>query len=173
MSAVTSSIRFPTYSHSSLGNIISSTVPIRACPYLITGYTPFTSDTVEKAKISRKTTVYDVLRRLLQPSTIMASLSLSRQSCFISAFSLLRGQVDPSEVLILNVRLSNRLDSQELNTNPRGETNEFCPLGTFRIPGHCFSAKFIIIKCFRPYNRQSYSYGIGIRFFKIQNLFVR
>ena len=98
MAASTAAIRFPSYTFSDFSSLISAVVPVRQCHYIMTGYTPFTSDNVDKAKTLRKTTVHDIMRRLLQSKNIMASMSTSRQSCFISAFNLLRGQVDASEV---------------------------------------------------------------------------
>lgn len=102
MAASTASIRFPSYTHSDFTSIVASVAPIQKCHYLVAGYTPFTTDTVDKAKILRKTTVFDIMRRLLQPKNIMASFVPTRQSCFISAFNLLRGQVDTSEVNFSN-----------------------------------------------------------------------
>lgn len=123
MAASTASIRFPAYTHSNFSSIVASVVPVRQCHYLLTGYTPFTSDNVERAKLLKKTTVHDVMRRLLQSKNIMASLSPSRQSCFISAFNLIRGTVDPAEVLkyFFSAKFSDNLDSQKSHEGPRKE----------------------------------------------------
>lgn len=131
MAASTATIRFPGYTHPDFTSIVSSVAPIRNCHYLVAGYTPFTTDTVEKAKILRKTTVFDIMRRLLQPKNIMASFTPSRQSCFISAFNLLRGQIDPSEVYTESFHLFlNVLDPQKSFKAPRKEISQLYSLGT-------------------------------------------
>lgn len=98
MAASTASLRFPSYTHSDFSSIITGLTPVRRCHYLLSGYTPFSGSNVEKAKGIRKTTVHDIMRRLFQPKNIMASIAPSRQSCFLAAFNLLRGNIDLSEV---------------------------------------------------------------------------
>lgn len=64
----------------------------------MTSYTPFTSDNVEQAKTVRKTTVLDVMRRLLQPKNRMVSTTPSKNSCYISILNIIQGEADPTEV---------------------------------------------------------------------------
>lgn len=64
----------------------------------MTSYTPFTSDQIEKAKSIRKTTVLDVMRRLLQPKNRMVSAPTSKNSCYISLLNIIQGDVDPTDV---------------------------------------------------------------------------
>ncbi len=110
---------------------MSALTPLPANRYILTGYTPFTTDNVDKAKIMRKTTIHDVMRRLLQSKNIMASISTSRQSCYISAFNLLRGPIDPIEVLLKFVfLLLFCLDSQEFDANSGEEARSIHSLGT-------------------------------------------
>ena len=45
----------------------------------------------------RKTTVLDVMRRLLQPKNIMVSTS-TKKGCYISILNIIQGDVDPSHV---------------------------------------------------------------------------
>ena len=46
-----------------------------------------------------KTTVLDVMRRLLQPKNRMISMSgASKSSCYISALNIIQGDVDPRDV---------------------------------------------------------------------------
>ena len=64
----------------------------------MTSYTPFTGDSVEQAKTVRKTTVLDVMRRLLQPKNRMVSTTPSKASCYISILNIIAGEADPTEV---------------------------------------------------------------------------
>ena len=49
----------------------------------------------------RKTTVLDVMRRLLQPKNMMVSMPVQRQieHCYISILNIIQGEVDPTQVL--------------------------------------------------------------------------
>lgn len=73
MSASTTTLRYPGYMHNDLVSILASLIPTPRCHFLMTAYTPFTGDQVEQAKTVRKTTVLDVMRRLLQPKNRMVS----------------------------------------------------------------------------------------------------
>jgi len=87
----------------------------------MTGYTPLTIDrqvsvvslpqhecygsgltfsiTLGQSQVSsvRKTTVLDVMRRLLQTKNIMVSAS-TRKGCYISILNIIQGEVDPTQV---------------------------------------------------------------------------
>jgi tubulin gamma len=64
----------------------------------MTSYTPFTNDQVENAKNVRKTTVLDVMRRLLQNKNRMVSTTPSKKSCYISILNIIQGEADPTDV---------------------------------------------------------------------------
>lgn len=99
MSASTTTLRYPGYMHNDLVGIIASLVPTPRCHFLMTAYTPFTSDDVSQAKTVRKTTVLDVMRRLLQPKNRMVSVSPSKSSCYISILNIIQGtNLDPTDV---------------------------------------------------------------------------
>ena len=53
---------------------------------------------MEQAKTVRKTTVLDVMRRLLQPKNRMVSATPSKTSCYISILNIIQGEADPTEV---------------------------------------------------------------------------
>ncbi|KAK3718479.1 gamma-tubulin [Vermiconidia calcicola] len=78
MSASTTTLRYPGYMHNDLVGIVASLIPTPRCHFLQTSYTPFTGDNIEAAKTVRKTTVLDVMRRLLQPKNQMVHKSLLR-----------------------------------------------------------------------------------------------
>ncbi|KAI9678048.1 MAG: gamma-tubulin [Caeruleum heppii] len=98
MSASTTTLRYPGYMHNDLVGIVASLIPTPRCHFLMTSYTPFTGDNVEQAKTVRKTTVLDVMRRLLQPKNRMVSTNPSKKSCYISILNIIQGEADPNDV---------------------------------------------------------------------------
>lgn len=106
MSASTTTLRYPGYMHNDLVSIIATLIPIPRAHFLITSYTPFTGDQVEQAKTIRKTTVLDVMRRLLQPKNRMVSITPSKSSCYIGILNIIQGEADQTDVQksILRIR---------------------------------------------------------------------
>lgn len=98
MSASTTTLRYPGYMHNDLVGITASLIPTPRSHFLITSYTPFTGDNLEQAKTVRKTTVLDVMRRLLQPKNRMVSITPSKSSCYISILNIIQGEADPTDV---------------------------------------------------------------------------
>mmetsp|Transcript_43172 Transcript_43172/g.70169 ORF Transcript_43172/g.70169 Transcript_43172/m.70169 type:complete len:452 (+) Transcript_43172:58-1413(+) len=95
MATSTATLRYPGYMNNDLIGLVASLIPTPRCHFLMTGYTPLT---VEKQKSSvRKTTVLDVMRRLLQTKNIMVSAS-TRKGCYISILNIIQGEVDPTQV---------------------------------------------------------------------------
>ncbi|KAL4995102.1 tubulin-domain-containing protein [Aspergillus recurvatus] len=76
----------------------ASLIPTPRSHFLVTSYTPFTGDNIEQAKTVRKTTVLDVMRRLLQPKNRMVSINPSKSSCYISILNIIQGEADPTDV---------------------------------------------------------------------------
>ncbi len=62
-------------------------------------YTPLTTDSDHAANV-RKTTVLDVMRRLLQPKNMMVSTSIDKNfvHCYISILNIIQGEIDPTQV---------------------------------------------------------------------------
>ncbi|CED82269.1 gamma tubulin [Phaffia rhodozyma] len=98
MSASTMTLRYPGYMNNDLVGLIGSLVPTPRCHFLMTSYTPFTNDNIAKAKPIRKTTVLDVMLRLLQPKNRMVSTTPTRTSCYIASLAIIQGDVDPTDV---------------------------------------------------------------------------
>ncbi|KAA8907540.1 Tubulin/FtsZ, GTPase domain-containing protein [Sphaerosporella brunnea] len=98
MSASTTTLRYPGYMHNDLAGIIASLIPTPRCHFLMTSYTPFTSDSIEAGKTVRKTTVLDVMRRLLQPKNRMVLTNTTKNSCYISILNIIQGEADPTDV---------------------------------------------------------------------------
>jgi tubulin gamma len=98
MSASTTTLRYPGYMHNDLVGIVASLIPTPRCHFLMTSYTPFSGENVEQAKTVRKTTVLDVMRRLLQPKNRMVSTTPTKKSCYMSILNIIQGEADPSDV---------------------------------------------------------------------------
>ena len=77
---------------------VASLVPTPRLHFLMTGYTPLTIDA--KATRIQKTSVLDVMRRLLQPKNMMVSTANRRSetACYISILNVIQGEVDPTQV---------------------------------------------------------------------------
>ncbi|KAF8820557.1 tubulin gamma chain [Cardiosporidium cionae] len=95
MAASTTTLRYPGYMNNDLIGLIASLIPTPRCHFLMTGYTPLSID--RHLSAVQKTTVLDVMRRLLQTKNIMVSASL-RRGMYISILNIIRGEVDPTEV---------------------------------------------------------------------------
>lgn len=98
MSASTATLRYPGYMNNDLIGLVASLIPTPRLHYLMTGYTPLTSD--EKKTSVRKTTVLDVMRRLLQPKNMMVYTGRERANkhCFISILNIIQGDIDTTQV---------------------------------------------------------------------------
>ncbi len=61
-------------------------------------YTPLSTES-DHANV-RKTTVLDVMRRLLQPKNMMVSTNIDKNvaHCYISILNIIQGEVDPTQV---------------------------------------------------------------------------
>ena len=114
MSASTATLRYPGYMNNDLVGLVASLIPTPRLHFLMTGYTPLVSE--EKTSI-RKTTVLDVMRRLLQPQNMMVSshvinsvaskrpdidnerkLRNEIKHCYISILNIIQGEVDATQV---------------------------------------------------------------------------
>lgn len=98
MAASTTTLRYPGYMNNDLTSIMSSLIPTPRLHYLMTSYTPITGEQMDKAKGIRKTTVLDVMRRLLQPKNAMVSTHPTRKGCYISILNIIQGEADPTQV---------------------------------------------------------------------------
>ena len=74
MATSTATLRYPGYMNNDLIGLIASLIPTPRLHYLMTGYTPLNTD--QQTATVRKTTVLDVMRRLLQPKNMMVGLWL-------------------------------------------------------------------------------------------------
>ena len=99
MAASTNTLRFPGYMNNDLIGLVSSLIPTPRLHFLMTGYTPLTLDEGHSHLAVRKTSVMDVMRRLLQTKNIMVSCSTRKdRGCYISILDVIQGDVDPTQV---------------------------------------------------------------------------
>jgi tubulin gamma len=77
--------------------MLASLVPTPRCHFVCTGYTPMSLDRGAVSSTIQKTSVHDVMRRLLMPNNMMVSASL-KQGCYISVLNVIQGDVDPGQV---------------------------------------------------------------------------
>merc|ERR1719245_2859986 len=96
MAASTTTLRYPGYMNNDLVGLVASLVPTPRCHFLMTGYTPLN---ISKDVVSRirKTSVLDVMRRLLQPKNIMVSCG-TKKGCYLSILNIIQGDIDPKDV---------------------------------------------------------------------------
>lgn len=106
LAATTTTLRFPTYINNDFCSIMASLIPTPKCHFLLTGYTPVSLSTygapenLNPAHIGsavQKTSVLDVMRRLLQPRNQMISVNV-RRGYYISLLDIIQGEVDPTQI---------------------------------------------------------------------------
>ncbi|XP_075149708.1 tubulin gamma-1 chain [Haematobia irritans] len=99
MSVSTTTLRYPSYMNNNLIGLTAPLIPTPQLHFLMTGYTPLTTDSDQTVNV-RKTTVLDVMRRLLQPKNMMVSTGPDKTNhhCYISILNIIQGEVDPTQV---------------------------------------------------------------------------
>ena len=95
MATSTSTLRYPGYMNNDLVGILSSLIPTPRAHFLITSYTPLTID--RHTSSIRRTSVLDVMRRLLQTKNLMVSANTHR-GAYLSILNIIQGEVEPGQV---------------------------------------------------------------------------
>uniref|UniRef100_A0A8C9HKF1 Tubulin gamma chain n=1 Tax=Piliocolobus tephrosceles TaxID=591936 RepID=A0A8C9HKF1_9PRIM len=95
MSATTTTLRYPGSMNNDMISLISSLIINPKCHFLVTSYTPITID--KHVSNVQKTTVLDVMKRLLHTKNIMVSVPV-RRGMYISILNIIRGETDPTQV---------------------------------------------------------------------------
>jgi len=100
MLAATQTLRYPGYLHNDLTSIIAALTPTPELHFLQTAYTPFTGESVDFAKSVVRTTVLDVMRRLLQPKNRMVNTNLAKtkDTKFVSNLMVIKGEANASDI---------------------------------------------------------------------------
>jgi len=96
MAASTTSLRYPGYMNNDLVGLIASLVPTPRCHFLMTAFTPLNINQEVVSRI-RRTSVLDVMRRLLQVKNLMVSCG-TKDGCYLSILNIIQGDVDPTDV---------------------------------------------------------------------------
>eukprot|EP00920_Eleutheroschizon_duboscqi_P023529 GHVT01058643.1.p1 GENE.GHVT01058643.1~~GHVT01058643.1.p1 ORF type:complete len:399 (+),score=87.49 GHVT01058643.1:503-1699(+) len=139
MAASTSTVRYPGYMNNDLVSLIASLVPVPRLQFLMTGYSPLSLE--QHASAIQKTTVSDVMRRLLQAKNIMVGTNI-RKGYFISCLNIIRGEVDTMEVhkslqRIRDRRLVNFITwnpaSIQASGAPKQVASRPCPGASYRL----------------------------------------
>jgi hypothetical protein len=123
-----------------LVGLIASLIPTPRCHFLMTGYTPLTVEREDSSAAAlaaatvRKTTVLDVMRRLLQPKNIMVSAHARAKeydkSKYISILNIIQvGRHDgvPHGVMMVPPLWGGLIDFLSICIHPQR------PLGGFRV----------------------------------------
>ena len=121
MAVSTATLRYPGYMNNDLFGLVAPLIPTPRLHFLMTGYTPLTTE--QESTNIRKTTVLDVMRRLLQPSNMMVSTSMhdkEKDHCYISILNIIQGEADPSEVHKSLQRIRERKLAQFIPWGPAG-----------------------------------------------------
>lgn len=122
MAASTTTLRYPGYMNNDWIGLLASLIPTPRCHFLMTGYTPLTVGDMQQGggngtgdmpasviggggggedQAIRKTTVLDVMRRLIQPKNIMVSANTRAGTggCYISILNIIQGNnIDPTQI---------------------------------------------------------------------------
>eukprot|EP01013_Petalomonas_cantuscygni_P032259 TRINITY_DN58739_c0_g1_i1.p1 TRINITY_DN58739_c0_g1~~TRINITY_DN58739_c0_g1_i1.p1 ORF type:complete len:476 (+),score=119.68 TRINITY_DN58739_c0_g1_i1:205-1632(+) len=96
MAASTATLRYPGFLNNDLVGLVGALTPVPRLHFLSTGFSPLLVDAQRQLTV-RKTSVQDVMRRLMSPQSQMVSSSFTRGS-YISMMAILMGDVDPLEV---------------------------------------------------------------------------
>nr|P54405.1 RecName: Full=Tubulin gamma chain; AltName: Full=Gamma-tubulin [Reticulomyxa filosa]CAA65885.1 gamma-tubulin [Reticulomyxa filosa] len=95
MAASTTTLRYPGYMNNDLVGLIASLVPTPRAHFLMTSFTPLVIKGAQRR--IQKTSVLDVMRRLLQPKNIMVSCG-TKKGVYVSILDIIRGDVDPTDI---------------------------------------------------------------------------
>jgi tubulin gamma len=118
MSASTATLRWPGYMNNDLLGMVAGLIPTPRCHFLITGYTPISViDAPQTMSMVRKTSMLDVMRRLLQTKNIMVSTDPT-QGVYASILSIIQGEVDPTQIHKSLMRIKERKEVRFIPWGP-------------------------------------------------------
>ena len=123
MAASTTTLRYPGYMNNDLVGILASLIPTPKCHFLMTSYTPVSltaEDPDEAAARVRKTSVSDVMRRLIQPQNVLVSCPLQKSGVYLSMLNIIQGDVDPTEIHKSLQRIRERQQIKMMGWGPNG-----------------------------------------------------
>lgn len=115
MAASTTTLRYPGYMNNDLIGLMASLIPTPRCHFLMTAYTPLSAD--KQISSVKKTTVLDVMRRLLQTKNIMVSTS-TKKGYYVSVLNIIQGEVDATQIHKSLQRIRERKLANFINWGP-------------------------------------------------------
>lgn len=98
--AATATIRFPGYLYNTWTSVLSSLIPVPSYHFLTASYTPFLiNEASDHTRFVRKTTVTEIMRRLVQQKYSMLAISPSafKESRYISMLRVIQGEFDAAD----------------------------------------------------------------------------
>jgi len=120
MSAATNPLRFPGYSHSSLSEMIMPLVPSPRLHFLMAAFTPLSFADHSMPTSIKKTSVFDVMSRLIQPKNLMVEAPLHKGK-YISFMNVLQGELEYGEIhKSLQKLRQKQLDDSFITWGPAG-----------------------------------------------------
>ncbi len=125
MATSTATLRYPSYMNNDLIGLIAPLIPMPRLHFLMTGYTPLTTEANDHSEVTsvRKTTVLDVMRRLLDDKNMMVSTLMQARNaghCYISILNIIQGEVDPTQVNKSLMRIREGKKAQFIPWGPAG-----------------------------------------------------
>lgn len=134
MAQSTITVRYPGYMNNDLTGLLASLIPTPKCHFLMAGCTPVTLGAAEvpvldegsavaataASSSTRKTSVSDVMRRLLQPQTMLVSLPVQKSGVYLSILNIVQGDVDATEVHKSLQRIRERRQVKMMGWGPSG-----------------------------------------------------
>ncbi len=98
MAASTTTLRIPGFLNNEWAGLLASLIPTPRCHFLVAGFTPVSlaNEQQEQTRV-RKTSVVDVMRRLLTPQNILVSAP-TKSGVYLSLLNIIEGDIDPLEV---------------------------------------------------------------------------
>ena len=96
MSTSTLPLRYPSFMLNNLMNIINVVIPIPSFHFLTTAYTPLDDENEEIDY--KKSTSFEVMRRLLSPNHTMVSNDINAKQCYISILDIIQGEINPADI---------------------------------------------------------------------------
>ncbi len=123
-----SQLRFPGYLDNDWVGLLAALIPTPKCHFLMAGFTPVTlaaaaEDPLAQARV-RKTSVVDVMRRLLTPQNVLVSCPLQKSGVYLSVLNVIQGDVDPLEVHKSLQRIRERQQIKMMGWGPAGIQGE-------------------------------------------------
>ena len=124
MAASTTTLRFPGFLDNDWAGLLASLVPTPRLHFLLAGCTPVSlsagSEDPEAVARVRKTSVSDVMRRLLQPHAALVSCPIQKSGCYLALLNVIQGEVDPGEVHKSLQRIRERQQIKMMGWGPSG-----------------------------------------------------